>query len=312
MYAIQQLLESNMLTHERFVDILKNYCTTSGDFFSDFFVSIFDLLCDHVDSELANLVLKKMYCGTNLNAETTDKTAECIRQLINLGGTLPSDGKLIGSLPDAIIEEYVDIECLDTNALLNCINFSAHNKSLINKCGELLIHRKEPVDKITMARLLFRYVADTCSDFVLEYAHDQKDFEWMLFDVLKYINMHKICTDVNLFPQNYVANKKKSMILMIIYQTFEGNFDGIIHPDVIKYKNVRLARYFATDEANYPVKYKHGRDAYSNLRDAIIPQMIIVEEQRFEEHVAKIYGYTKELLAVLEQDDELQLFIASQ
>lgn len=312
LYAIQQLLTSNMLTHERLVDILKNHYATSNSTPGEFTVNIVDLVCDHMDLDLINIFLKNMYFDPHTNVETINKITQCIRHLINLGGTLQLDS--IAFLPNEIIEECVDIETLDTNVLLECIASATPNSCFKNKCSELLQRQEESIDKIRFAKSLLYCINDNTVVFsdILKCAHNQEDFEWIIFDVIKYVSINKIHSSVQFFPQNYVANKKISVILLMIGQVCNNDFTNVMHSDIIKYKKVEFSRYFAANDVAYPVKYKHGLGAYFNLHGKISSRMILVEEKYFEEHKASIYGFAKELLMALEQDDELQLFIASQ
>ena len=317
LYAIQLLLVNNALTYEQFIDALKNYyIENSHSLVGEFTMDMIDLVDDYMDTQLVELFLKNMFVKKDGNPEIIDKAACYIRTLIDMGGTLPTDGKLIACLPDAIIEEYIDFETANTDVLISCMVSPHTNSSIKSKCNDLLQHWEEPVDKIFLSRTLL-YHANKPADpeyfmKMMNYIHKQKDFEWIIFDTFKYITPTNITRyGGSLFPQGYVANKKISTILMMIGQSSFRRFTENMHAQTKKYNNINLLGYLTKMDvmnANKSQIY----NVYIDLYNAVISNTVIVEEKYFKEHKARIYRFAKILLVALEQDDELQQFITSQ
>lgn len=317
LYAIQLLLANNALQHEQFIVTLKNYyIENSYGLVGEFTMDMIDLVSDRMDTELVELFLKNMFVKKDTKPEIIDKAACYVRTLIDMGGTLPSDGKMIACLPDAIIEEYIDFEISNPDVLISCMVSPHTNRYIKSKCDDLLQRREEPVDKIFLSRTLL-YHANKLADpeyFVkmMNYIHKQKDFEWIIFDTLKYITPTNITRyGGSLFPQGYVANKKISTMLLMMEQSSFRRFTENMHPQTTKYKNINLLSYF-TKMGVIDTNKSQVYNSYLDLYNAVISNTVIVEEKYFKEHKARIYQFAKILLVALEQDNELQQFITSQ
>lgn len=311
LYALRQLLVNNALTYEQLIDALKIfYNENSFSLIGEFTMDIIDLVGDYMDIPLIDMFLKNMYVKKDGAPEIIDKVVRYIRTLMDMGGTLWAGGEMVACLPDAIIEEYVDLDSSDMDGLISCMLSSHVNRRIKSKCEDLLQCWEAPIDRIFLTRTLLYHVNRPADPeyFVklLNYIHKQEDFEWIIFDALKRADLINAGQyKCSFFPEGYVADKKMSAMLMVLEcHGFLFLFENM-HHQVRKYDTI-LVYHLATSGTE-----SHIRKAYANLRVAVITAPI-VEEKYFEEHKTKIYRLAKNLLVALEQDDETQQCITQQ
>lgn len=328
LYTIKLLISHDVISHEGFARMLKEYFADSFETHGlDFMFEIIDIVIDYADIELINMLLSTLlYWGIH-NGNQREKY---IRRLIDLGGTMPTDINTLTSLPDGIVDEYVDFENLESKHLLQFI-CECHTSDRINqKCCDILQCRDTamPMEYLADRFLELITFGRTTENifYALKYVHGQPDFEWIIIDT---INQTSELTkrSINLFPENYVADEIMSLIILEGCQKsgFAAGIINAIHPDIAKYKDVPLFTYFlqgAPVNQRYTYSYYKNsiqlspvcRDgdaisAYTNLIQ-LLSVRITHDKNFFEQKKAYILKHATIVLAALENDVELQLHIA--
>jgi len=327
LYTIKLLMSHDVVSHEDFTRMLKEYFSENEERLSAAFTfEIVDIIIDYADIELINMLLHTLLLS---GTREEDKRAKYMHRLVDLGGTMPMDTRTLMKLPHEIIEEYVDFESLEPENLLQFLCNRHFSDTIKQKCCDTLERHSAvmPVEKIFPN--FFESVNFGCTTenmfYILKYVHQQPDFEWIIIDVIRQTS-ELAKRMIKLFPENYVTDEIISLIIIVACQKsgFTHRIMDTIHPDVAKYRDVPLATYFGRTEAKkYTYTYytktpplslvcqdNEAICTYASLIQ-LISIRITYDKNLFEQKKIDILRYANTLLAALENDLDLQSQISS-
>lgn len=331
-YAIKLLLNSGAVMYEHFVTILKDIYPRKSPHYQ-LTIELADMMIDYADTQLLNIFIKKLALP---NVQDEQNVSKCVRRLINAGGSVPKDGKIAMHLPSEIINECIDLESLSSEELIEFAMVVRADKSISEKCMDIFQSRDAPVSRSFLSRLVSRINDNPITSALLKYVHQQEDFEWILIGSLHcYVFTYGQITELKLYPKNYVAGKKLSVVMLMTYQGCRQNVMPGLHPAILKYRDVNLREYFADDvelkitrpaivsenngynprfimpkkrsKSSISCKNQEALRAHKELHKFVATFKILSDDNLMEERKATVRKHAKTIYLALEDDMELQL-----
>jgi len=233
------------------MNILKNYYANNVATSAYFTMELIDVVIDYADIALINLFLRILPMTLNTLCKNTgiikNMMISYMHKLIKMGGTISSDNHVLIHLPNEIIKEYVELDNLSNQTVISYMTSLDTDDFIKNKCADILRCRNNvTTDKIFLCRQLISVTYNLSNTkwfySLISYVHQHNEFIWIILDSLRSVN--KTARHYGFFPNNYVANKKISIILLLFSQIFDYDLSYLIHSNVRKYENVGLSKYF--------------------------------------------------------------------